>query len=675
MTSFRIRRSRVLLLFLFVALGITLSFGAEWPAISPEEKAMTSVRQQPDAPAVFLYREEITDNVKNFRTVYFRIKVLTAAGIKYGDVEIPVGRHPFIISQVSGRTVHADGQIIPLEDQPVDKIVVRDHGVRVHVKAFSLSSVKVGSILDCRYSLHFPENSRNAPQWMVQSGLFEKKVVFKFVPTKYQPKIDSLRPDAQSFEIIGNTIGGEPVSEYSWIHYLPAGTQPEEHVTPEALSKWVDLEMSDVPAFPDEPFMPPSASVRWRVSFFYRTEARADEYWKHAGKSWDKFLENYLNRKKGVAEAVNQLVAPGDTPEMKVRKIYAAVSQMENLSFASDINSAFTPAPAAGVEDVLRRHSGTHDELNRLFVAMVRAAGIPATMMWVPDRGRTAFDPTVLSTDQLDAEIAIVHLDGEDVFLDPGTRFCPYGVLNWHYAGIRGLRQRGNGGAELADSPAPTYQQAMIQRVAQLQLTEKGMIEGTLAVGFSGMEAMVRRQLAVNMNGEGRRKLVENEVRGWLPVGAEVTLTNSPEWDKTEGLLVAKFKVTGPITIDNSQRWIVPIHVFEANAKPTFSAARRTNSVYFDYPSRQTDEVHISLPASAEIEKLPANQHSKTGYAMYATEQKREGANGLVCTRELALNSVLFPRDEYKELKDFYDKVAAGDEEPVTLKNSLHAEN
>jgi len=421
--------------------------------------------------------------------------------------------------------------------------------------------------------------------------------------------------------------------------------------------------------------MPPSGSVRWRVNFFYRNQARAEDYWKRAGKSWDKEVESFLNRKRGISEAVNQFVASGDTPEIKVRKIYAAVSQLENQSFASDTNQASTPTPSVGVEDVMQRRSGTHDELNRSFVAMLRAAGIPATMMWVPDRGRATFDLGFMSTDQLDAEIAIVQLGGQDVFLDPGTKFCPYGVLNWHYAGGRGLRERGNGSAELADSPASTYQQAMIQRVARLQLTEKGSMEGTLAVGFSGLEAMVRRQQGVNMSAEGRKKLLEDEVRGWLPAGASVALTNSPEWDKTEATLVAKFKVAGPWATNHGRRWVVPIHVFEADAKPRFPAAQRANYIYFDYASRQLDEVHIILPANAELEKLPPNQHSKTSHATYATEQKREGSNGLVCTRDLAFNSVLFPPAEYGELKDFYEKVAKGDEQSVLLKDSLHVQN
>jgi hypothetical protein len=357
---------------------------------------------------------------------------------------------------------------------------------------------------------------------------------------------------------------------------------------------------------------------------------------------------------------------------MKVQKMYAAVSQMENRSFAALPSQDSVLSP--GAEDVLQKRSGTHDQLNRLFVAVVRAAGIPATMMSVPDRGRAIFDPNVMSTDQLDAEVAIVQLGGKDVFLDPGTKFCPYGVLNWHYAGSRGLRQNGNGSTALADSPAPTYVQAVIRRVARLQLKEKGAMDGTLAVGFSGLEAMVRRQQAAYLDAEGRKKLLEDEIRKWLPNGSDVTLTNAPDWDKAEGMLVAKFKVAGPLATNDGQKWLVPIHVFEANEKPLFPSEKRTRTIYFDYASRQIDEVHVVLPANVEVEKLPPDEQAKTGYALYTTEQKREAANGIVLTRDLAVNSVLFSPAEYKELKDFYDKVAAGDNEPAALKGSLQAQ-
>jgi hypothetical protein len=111
--------------------------------------------------------------------------------------------------------------------------------------------------------------------------------------------------------------------------------------------------------------------------------------------------------------------------------------------------------------------------------------------------------------------------------------------------------------------------------------------------------------------------------------------------------------------------------VFEANEKPLFSSAERTSSICFDYASRQDDEVHIVLPPNAQVETLPPNQHLKTSYALFTTEQKREGANGIVLSRQMALNSVLFSPEEYKDLKQFFDKVAAEDKQADVLKGSL----
>ncbi len=85
---------------------------------------------------------------------------------------------------------------------------------------------------------------------------------------------------------------------------------------------------------------------------------------------------------------------------------------------------------------------------------MVRAAGIPAYAMYVSDRSEDVFLKTHLSLDQLDAYVAIVQLDGKDVFLDPGTKFCPYGIMDWKYTGTQGLKQLPGGGTEIARDPA-----------------------------------------------------------------------------------------------------------------------------------------------------------------------------------------------------------------------------
>jgi len=636
---------------------------------------MTDLPEQKGAPAVVLLREEVADNPKNNSTVYMRIKILTEAGRRYADVEIPYLRRDFSVDGVSGRTVHSDGTIIPFEGKVFDKMVVKGnagHGVqiRVHVKSFSLPDVQVGSILDFRYTINYDERFFVPPEWIIQSDLFQRQASFKFIP--YGGEL-----------ILAHDRIGRGVQ---WTSYLPTnGPQPKLHELPlpaystsRTPDSYVDLAMTNIPPLVDEPYMPPTGMLRYRVRFYYLVTHSPDEFWKDEGKFWSKDVEKFLDKKDGIAEAVNKITAPADSPDQKVHKIYGFVSGLENQSYLpkreEQEQKVIGLKGNQGAADVLRQHSGDHDDLNRLFVAMVRAAGIPAQMMWVASREDTFFQPELMSTAQMDAEIAIVQLADKELFLDPGTKFCPFGLLDWRYSGTKGLRQSGGKASAIAETPLADYNQAQIQRLARLQLTEQGKAEGSIKIGFYGLEAMERRQKAGNTDAEGKKKLLEDELRGWLPGNSEVTLVGSPNWDDTEAHLATEFNVSFPLAIGAGKRWLVPVHVFQVNAKPVFSASGRVNPIYFWYRTREIDEVHLSLPPGLEMESLPPNDTVKLEYALYATSQKQDAGGYIVARRDLVMGGMAFPVTVYPELKTFYDKVKAGDDQQLIARGAARAE-
>ena len=655
---------RLVVLSLFLASGVPWSAAGDWPPILPEEQALTSVKEQPGASAVILNREETDDDLLHYHSTYFRIKVLTDAGREYANVQVPYDRHGGSITQIAGRTVHADGTAIAFEGKPLDQVIAKGHGLRYQVKSFTLPDVQVGSIIEYRYNFRYPDNSLIQPRWTMQQDLFQKHVFFKNTPYDFQRSNITVT--------MGN---GQVATGVNWTSYMPKDHQPQIRTTPRAY--WVDLDMNDVPPFIEEPHEPPAESLKWRVNFYYSSRSKVEEYWKDAGKTWNKHVENFVSHKNGVAEAVAQAVAATDTPEQKVRKIYAYVSELENQSFIPDRaqqeEHALGMRHNEGADDVLRQRSGDHDDLNRLFVAMVRATNTPAWLMWVPNRAENFFDEHYMNTDQLDAEIAIVQIDGKDVFLDPGSKFCPYGVLNWRYSGSKGVRQSPGKGTEFALAPASEYKQAITVRVAHVALNDHGTIDGTVSVAFYGIEAMNWRREGSRTDVEGRKKLLEDELQHWLPGNSEITLTKSPQWDKTEGPVVAEFKISSPAAVSAGHRLLISPHIFQVNNRPAFPAAQRTNAIYFDYPSQEVDEVHISLPPNAEIESLPGNDSIKLEYALYATQQKQEAANAIFCRRDFIIGGVLFPVSEYTHLKDFYDKVKTADEQQVILKAASHA--
>jgi hypothetical protein len=653
----------LLLLLLALAFGVPWCAAVDWPPITPEEQALTSVPEQPGAPAVILNREETDNDLQHFHSTYIRIKVLTEAGREYADVQVPYFHHGGSIGDVAGRTVHADGSVVPFEGKPLDKTIVKSHGFRYQVKAFTLPDVQVGSIIEYRYEHHYPDNLFEQPQWIMQRELFQKRAFFRNIPYDFKRSNMSL--------ILGD---GQTATGMSWTSYMPKDHQPQIRTTP--VVYWVELEMNNIPAFIEEPFQPPADTLKWRVNFYYNSRSKVEDYWKDAGKSWNKRIENFMGHKNGVEEAVSKTVAATDTPEQKVRKIYAYVSQLENQSYipyrAQQEEHVLGMKRNQGVEDVLGQRSGDHDDLARLFVAMVRAAGIPAWLMWVPNRSEGFFDEHYMNTEQLEAEIAIVQLDGKEVFLDPGTKFCPYGIINWRYSGLRGVRQSPEKGTEFGGTPAPEYKQAMTVRVAHVALNDQGAIDGTVDLAFYGIEAMNWRREAGRTDPEGRKKLLEDEIKRWLPGNSEITLTKIPQWDDAEQPVVAEFKISSPVAVSAGKRWLVTPHIFQINDKPAFPAAQRVNPIYFDYPSQEIDEVHLALPPNAEIESLPPDDSAKLDYALYKTQQKQEAANTVFSRRDLIIGGILFPVTEYKAIKDFYDKVKAGDDQQVILKAAPH---
>ena len=655
---------RYVCVLVFVAAMAVVAKADDWPPIDPADLALKSIPQQPGAPAVILLREENDNDPLHFHSTYERIKILTEAGREYANVELPYSRKNFRIDSISGRTIHADGSIVPFEGKAFDKTVEKSRGFRVNVKTFTLPDVQVGSIIEFRYSLRYDDNSFYSPEWAVQRNLFQKHVTFKFIPYQFDRGNEFL------------TIGHDRIADrVSWTSYLSKNSQPVDKRGLKTES--IDLELSDVDPLLDEPYSPPEEAIRMRVNFYYTDGAKLEDYWKVESKYWNKDVESFVEHRGGAGDTLAKITAAGDTPEQKLKKIYAYVTQLENRSYIParvvQEEHALGIKPNKSAEDVLRQASGDHDDLNRLFLALVRDAGFSGHMIWVADRTTTFFDEHFLSTRQFDAEIPIVELDGKPVALDPGTKYCPYGVLSYRFSGSRGLVQSDSKNAEFGQVPLTSYNQAMTQRLARFRLTEDGRFEGTVAVGFLGVEAMDRRRRAGKTDEEGRKKLLEDEVKEWLPAGSDIALTKKPKWDDTEAAFAAEFKVSGSLATSAGKRWLLPPHVFEINDKSKFPSAMRTNAVYFYYPYREIDEVHITLPSGIEVESLPPDDKVKTDFAVYTTAQKIEAPGTVFSRRDLIMGGMAFPVDVFKEVKDFYDKVKVGDDQPALLKATTHA--
>ncbi|HYL91796.1 MAG TPA: DUF3857 domain-containing protein [Alphaproteobacteria bacterium] len=629
--------------------SISLSTPADgpWLPVSPEDLQMKEFKQLPGAEAVLLYYANEIDDVNHAEFFYSRIKIFTESGKRYGDVEITMLPEASVV-ELAARTIHPDGTIVEFTDQPFEKVVVKAKGLRIRVQAFTLAQVTAGSIIEYRYTLRYRDQDLGYHRWTVQHDLFTVKEHLHFIYAR----------------------------NYS-IRWLPT---PGLEKTPEFDQKThsFNMDVANVSAFQPEEQMPPEEDYRLEVKFFYTNPFMNSPaaFWNATGWAWSHAVDEYIGNHKEVREAALEAIGSETDPGKKLRKLYDRAQEVRNLSYerarTEDEQKKENLKGSKNVSDVLKHGHGDRNEITRLFVALAKGAGFTASVVFVSSRESRLFDREVLSFGQLDSEIALVRLNGKLIYLDPGTRFCPYGLIRWMRSGTAAMDMHAPG--QIVSTPGTTENDAGISRSTDLKLSADGVLKGMLRVEFSGVEALERRLSALDTDEAGRKKNMEEEVKQWLPANVKVQMTDSVGWEKEYEPLVAVFDIEVPEYASAAgKRLLAPTCLFQPKQKRVFKGGPRKYPVYFQYAFSERDFLAVEMPDGYSVENLAPEQTAKVSFATYKSSSSASGKR-FHAERELLFNGVFFPPSRYEELRGFFSKVQAGDDLQVVLRQGAIAE-
>ncbi|MFZ0633279.1 MAG: DUF3857 domain-containing protein [Acidobacteriaceae bacterium] len=649
-------RSRCLFAVLFSFCAVPV-FGATWTQPTPEELKMTVDPAAPDAPAVYLYRDERIDDKVHYQRVYARIKILTAKGKEeFGDIELPYQAHGFGIRAIEARTIHADGTVIPFTGKPYDKELMKAGNVKIMAKVFSMPDVQVGSIVEYQYELQYDDNYVEPPRWFVQQDVYVHKAHYHFVP---------LDLSGNRFVTVTDPMGKErTATRLLYYQNLPGDAKVKDQMD------GFDLTVENIPPLPDEEYSPPMESFSYRVIFYYSPEFTGADFWKDEGKTWSKDVDRFAEPSDAIRQAVAQITAPGDNDEQKLTKIYAAVMGLENTSFTREHSAAENRAEGLHVKtaaDIWAQKRGTDDEITRLFIAMARAAGMRADAMIVADRDENFLNTGYLKWDQLEDEIAIVTVGGKEMYFDPGERYCEFGELHWRHTQVQGMRQTDKGPV-LAVTPGSRYADNRVVRIAELQLGADGSLNGVIRITMTGVEALRWRQRALVTDEATIKREFEDELQERVPDGVVVKTNHFLSLTDYNSQFMAVMDVSGSMGTVTGKRVFVPGAFFEARVKPLFAETKRENPVDLHYPYVARDEVSLTVAPGLTMESVPTN--GKVPLKTLAFFQEVYGAKGSEYqqVREMALGTPLYKAEEYADLRDFFQKANAQDEELLVLK-------
>lgn len=691
-----------------MAAAAPLASIAQFQAIPKEELSMTSDPAAPGAAAVYLYREEMTDDPHAFRTVYARIKVLTeegksaavvridfpktfvfnalgtnssrmAGGLGAGsgsahwappsmarvgedapwDAESYVGKVE--IGALEGRVVHADGTVVPLTGKP-SEVLKTVPGLRGTETSFTMPGVEVGSVIEYRYQIRY-DRYLAAPNWQLQAPYFIHKEHFVFKP---------------STQILRNTQGGSGVSDSALkdshdniltdLELAPSLPQGKT-VTRDALGNF-SIDLSDVPAIPSEPWSPPLNTCTYGVDFFYTYTPDVKDYWQKQMSFWNKSLNSYTENTAALQNAVKQAVSPANSQIDKARKLYELVQKLENL----DANADGAPLtgtefiPHGKVESVLLNKKGSSNEIAYLYLALARAAGISARPVRIASRSVRAFSVQYMDNIQLDTALIALNIDGKESLVDPGTKMAPFGTLHWAHAGAGGIRFDAGNKVETLITPLQKNADNSILHIGTLNLAPQGAVSGTLKVAFIGQRAIELRQLGIKSGPEAVKDEVNKLLTGQAPQGVQAKVDHIAYLDDPNKQLLAIINVSGSFEKDSEGRLLVPRLFFEAQERNPFPADKsRELPIDMHYPAQEQEQISYVVPAGYALKDNPQDANLRwEENAAYQLRTKVAGGS-IMGTRILARGFTVLEAKNYEKVRDFYGNVIARDQQQLVL--------
>jgi hypothetical protein len=655
-TTTGIRNRFALLILLWAAaspLGSTpaRASAADWPPIAPDELALKDNPASPGSLAMILFREEIVNSKDSSETYYYRIKIFTEEGKKHADIEIPFEKGLSGVKDIHARTIHPDGKVIDFTGQAIDKLVVKSGDAKILAKTFTMPDVTPGSIVEYRYRIQRDSDLLYNILWRIEEDIYTKRAHFVFEPYR-----------------------GDNAPSLLWrIAHLDSGIAPQKQKDGS-----YSLEVHDIPGVPDEDYMLPEDEIRGHIEFIYSDEEHpkdAKVYWDAVAKARFQHQDEFVGKRGSIRDLANKLITNDDSPEQKLRKLYARAQQIHNLDSDPEKTSQEAKRDKTkdnnNVDDVMKHGAGDSADIDYFFLALAQAAGFDSGIVWIAPRNERRFDPSAQDRRMLDDFVVWAHAGDEDYFLDPGASLCPFGTLPWYETSITGMRPTKQG-AVFMKVPVADGADSAVARRAQLKLDESdGSMSGTLYVSYTGQNALARRRDALNEDETGKNKIITDEVKSWFPANAKFDLTAVTGWDKPDSPLQVEGKLTLPGVAESvGRRVLLPLGLYEAGRPQIFQTASRKQDIYFHFPYAEQDDITLQVPQGWHAEALPAPAViSPGGQLRYEISAKQEG-DALHVQRKLIVGGILYPADSYGAVRKFFGSAKEGDETQLVLQTA-----
>lgn len=643
-------------LFFLILCSFACLAGDDWKPVDPAQLSLKTpvVEKDADAEAIF-WEVKVADESNSYGeaqtvlTHYLRIKVFTERGKEQKSTIDLTYYGKTNISQIQGRTIKPNGEIIELKKDAVfERTIVKFGKLKVKTKSFAMPGVEPGAIIEYRYR-------ETRPTYYHTRLEFQQDVPVQIVKYYVKPLASS------TYRLWSRPFHCNPT---------PLVKERDFHMT----------SLSNVPAFKEEPYMVPENQVRaWMLLYYSESDKiDAEKYWKELGKKEYNENKSAMKVNDDVRKVATEAMGDASSAEQKLERLLTYCRTKVKYIFDDALTLTDedrkklkeNKSPA----DTIKSGFGTQRDIDLLFAALATAAGLESRVVMVSDRSQVFFDVSFANDYFLDDRLIAVKVDNGWKYFSPSSTYVPPGMLPWRNEGLKGLLTDGKE-PTFIDLPLSAPEKSLERTIGKFKLSEEGTLEGDAYIEFTGHRAAYMKEENDDESPEKRETILKDIIKKHL--GA-VEISNIKIENVTDPF--KPFTYSFHIKVENyatrtGKRLFLQPAFFQFGEVAFFTNAQRKYPIYFEYPYLEASHVEIALPTGFELDNAesPSSFNANDVVKYDVSLKVATDSKVLLYNRTLKINGMVFPVETYAALKQVFDLMHKQDNHQVTLKYTASA--